>query len=109
MDQLDPVGDWKWEFHFAQLQALILNIVNSLYRDPKKSKPTPVNPLDLMIDWGGGKKVVKPTQSVQVMKQMLMTFAKEQNAKVEKQNKRNKPPTRNDHRGTDSNTRGRYK
>jgi len=69
-DRLDPTGDWRFDFGIGRLQALIINISNLIYNDPKKGKPTVVSPLDCMPDWAGDRKGTK--QSVEDMKQVLL-------------------------------------
>lgn len=51
-DRLDPIGKWRDELSIASQTSVIVNMVRQLYHDPKKGKPTFVNPNDFMLNWG---------------------------------------------------------
>ena len=72
---------------------MITDIVQCLYAK-KGSKPKLSSPLDFIIDWTGDKVYEPKTQSVEEMKQMLMSFAKSQNKRVAAQDKRTTPPVK---------------
>ena len=84
-DRIDPIGKWREDFRFAKLESLLINIVNQLYHDPKKGKPAMTSPLDFMPDWSGEFKYQEPKkQSVEEMKEVLMSIASSQNKKVKR-------------------------
>ena len=103
-DKLDPIGTWREDFRSASLMALVSNMM--------KGKEDKANtPLDFMPDWDKSKK--EKTQSVEDMKRAIMSIAKTQTKKVEKEEallkKINKPPVikrKNGNRHTDSDHRG---
>ena len=81
------MGSWRDDFRIAKLESLIVNICQQLFADPKKPKPLPVSPIDYMIDWSGDgkeKRVIPKAQSTEEMKNVLMKFAKSQNANVKR-------------------------
>lgn len=88
--RIDPIDSLKDDIRIAGLESLITNIVQQLYADPKKGKPTSTTPLDFIIDWVGEEKEPKK-QSVEEMKAILMGLAKDQNKRVAGQNK---PPVK---------------
>ena len=68
------------------------NIVQQLYADSKKGKPTATTPLDFMVDWSGEKREVEQKkQTVEEMKAVMMGLVNSQNKKVVGQNK---PPVK---------------
>lgn len=81
-DRLDPIGKWRDEFNFAVLDSLIVNIVSRLYAK-KGHTPREVSPTEFMPNWSGEKKIAK-RQSVEEMKQALLSIAKSVNKKLEK-------------------------
>ena len=84
-DRIDPIGNWREDFRFAKLESLLVNIVNQLYHDPKKGKPKITNPIDFMPDWAGEDKFEEPKkQSVEEMKEVLMSIASSQNKKAKR-------------------------
>ena len=92
-DRIDPIGKFRDEIMIANFEALILNIVNKLYAK-KGVIPKLVSPMDFMPDWSGVLKKDEGKQSIEEMKRTLMSFAKDQNKRVEKEKKlHNRPPT----------------
>lgn len=95
MDSIDPVGEWRADFRTAELISLIVNIVTNLYSKEGATKNM-TTPLDFMVDWSGEKEQPQAEQSVEEMKQALMSFAREHNKKVKKlklsKEKLSKPP-----------------
>ena len=96
-DRIDPIGKFRDELMIANFEALVLNIVNKLYAK-KGHVPKLVSPVEFMPNWSGeltklqeGKK-----QSVEEMKSVLMSFAKDQNKRVEREKRltNKKPPTK---------------
>jgi hypothetical protein len=91
-DRIDPIGTWREDSRFAKLEALIQNLVSSIYCS-KGETPKLVTPEDLMPDWTGEKKQQEEkTQSVEEMKAIFMSIAREQNKKVERLNMKTPPP-----------------
>lgn len=84
-DRIDPVGSWRDDFMIATFESLILNIVQQLYAK-KGTTPIVTSPLDFMPDWLGEKERGPKKQSVEEMKQILLSFAKQQNKEVDRQN-----------------------
>lgn len=95
-DRLDPIGTWTENFRLAYLSSLITNLALSIHGDKKKGYKF-TSPLDFMINWDiEGNKVEPKKQSVEEMKQMLMSFAETQNRNVERtklQSDKTRPPT----------------
>ena len=82
-DKIDPIGKWRDDYQFAQLESLLVNIITHLFHDPKKGKPVDTTPLDFMVDWTGEGKYSEPKkQSVEQMKQVMMDIATNQNKRV---------------------------
>jgi len=81
-NKLEPIGNWRMDLQFAQLQSTITNIFISLY-GKKGAKETKAD--DFMIKWDGVEKVEIKKQSVQDMKSILMALAK-----ASKKNKKKK-------------------
>ena len=93
-NKIDPIGSWVEDFRGAKLESLIVNIVQQLYCK-QGHQPVITSPLDFMPDWLGERKVESKKQSVEEMKQILTSFARRQNAKVEAQNKTfERPPAK---------------
>ena len=86
-DRLDSIGSWREDFRFAQLMSLLVNIVTRIFA-PKGHTPKNVSPIDFMPQWGdfAEYKIEPPQQSVEEMKQILLSIASSQNkkAKIEK-------------------------
>ena len=75
IDRLDPIGEWRNDFRFASLEAMILNIVKMLY--PKKGSIVKlVNAMDLMYQWGKEKKPEPKKQNYDQMKEMFNEISK---------------------------------
>lgn len=80
-DKIDPIGKWRDEYSFAVLDSLIVNIVSRLYAK-KGHTPKEVLPTEFMPNWSGEKRIAK-RQSVEDMKQALLSIAKSVNKKME--------------------------
>ncbi len=105
-DRIDPIGTWRDDFRIAVFEALVLNIAQKVHSDPKKGVPKDVSPMDFMPDWLGERK--QKGQSVEEMKQILMSFAESQNKKVNKRVRQTtRKPVKKDgkHRAINSSTR----
>ena len=87
-DRLDPIGKWRDEYSFAVLDSLIINIVGRLYAK-KGHTPKEFSPMDFMPNWSGEKKVEKK-QSVEEMKQALLSIANSVNKKLKRKPLRSK-------------------
>lgn len=76
----------------AYMCSLIQNLVNALHTK-KGVTPKLTTPLDFMPDWAGDlKKQQDKKQTVEEMKQLLKSFAKTHNDRIDKDNK--KVPTK---------------
>jgi len=84
-DKIDPIGTWREDYRIAVLDSLIVNIVSKLYAK-KGHTPKEVLPMDFMPNWTGDKRIEKK-QSVQDMKQVLMSIAKAAKQKEEQEAK----------------------
>lgn len=94
-DKLDPIGTWRDDFRFAQMQAFISNIMNAMYHK-EGEEPTIVQPIEYMPVWNEEDRVEKEpeVQSVDDMLSTMLGIAKRQNAKVAY--KRTTPPINKD-------------
>jgi hypothetical protein len=98
-DRIDPIGSWRDDFRIAKLESLLVNIVQQLYTDTKKGKkPEVTSPLDFMVDWDGSKDKEPKKQSVEEMKQILLSIASAQNKKVKRVEVQSKPPVKRTNR-----------
>ena len=89
-DKLDPIGTWREDFRMAYLASLITNIARSVHG---KQGTTMTTLEDFMPDWAGERKEVEPKkQSVDEMKQLLLSIASNQNKKL---NRRKQLPSPN--------------
>jgi len=79
-DKIDPIGKWRDDFRGAKLESLVVNIVQQLYAK-KGVKPIITTALDFMPDWLGEKREEPKQQSVEEMKQVLLSLAAYQNKK----------------------------
>ena len=79
--RIDPIGSWREDFRVAQLQSLIMNIVNVLY-SKKGIRPAITSPMDFMPDWSGDNVKEPEKMSTEEMKQRLLSIARIQNRKV---------------------------
>lgn len=91
-DKLDPIGSWRDDYRMAVLDALIVNIVSRLYSKKGRSSKE-VTPMDFMPNWSGEKKEVRK-QSMEEMKQALLSFAKTVNKRIEANPTYKRPPVR---------------
>ena len=69
---------------FASLEALITNMVRSIYHDPKKGKIEYTSPGDFMVKWGAVENEQKPEpkkQSAEEMKGIMLGIANVMNKK----------------------------
>ena len=89
-DQLDPIGEWRNDFRFADLETLLLNLQLMTHSDPKKPKPKLATISMFMPKWGVPNKLKRRhavKQSVQDMRATMMGIADDQNKWVRKQSK----------------------
>jgi hypothetical protein len=95
MDSIDPIGKWRDDFIGAKIESLIVNIVQQLYAK-QGSTPVITTPADFMPDWLGERKIEPKKQSTEDMKQMLLSFAKRQNKRIDslKNTTTDRPPTK---------------
>ena len=71
-----------------------MNIVNHLYAK-RGHKPQMVKPVDFMFDWTGDREGYAEQQTVEEMKGFLLSFARQQNRRVRRNDNRlNRPPKR---------------
>ena len=84
--RIDPIGSWREDFRVAQLQSLIMNIVNVLY-SKKGIKPEITSPIDFMPDWSGDNVKEPEKMSMEEMERRLLSIANIQNKKVDRQNR----------------------
>ena len=82
-DTLDPIGSWRDEFRTARIESLLLNIVNHLFA---KDGTTPqlLEAIDFIPDWTGEREPKTKKQSVEEMKQALMSWATSHNKSLER-------------------------
>ena len=80
--RIDPIGSWREDFRVAQLQSLIMNIVNVLY-SKKGIRPAITSPMDFMPDWSGDNVKEPEKMSTEEMKQRLLSIARIQNRKIQ--------------------------
>jgi len=85
-DQLEPIGrmEFRMEYMLGTVCAVLVNTVASIF-SKKGSNNTKVVPADFMPQWGVFENEVfnkeKPKQSMEEMKQLLLSMAKVQNTK----------------------------
>ena len=84
-DSLEPVGrlEERMEYMFGMVCAVITNNIAAIF-GKKGSNQTTVTPADFMPKWGVFPEEVKKEkqiQSVEEMKQILLSMAKVQNAR----------------------------
>ncbi len=92
-DTIDPIGTWRDDFRVAKLAALIQNLVMQLYAK-KGTTPKLRTIIDEMPDWLGDRtEEMNKKQSVEEMKEILLSIASTQNRKVAMQKRGlNDPP-----------------
>lgn len=97
-DTLDPIGTWREDYRTASLEALMVNIIQSLYHKENET-PQTTTAIDFMPIWDKEARKVaeKPVQqSITDMKDLLMSLANSQNKKEERKKalQDRKPPKR---------------
>ena len=86
-DRLDPIGTWREDFRMAYMASLITNIARSIH-GKQGVKMTTLD--DFMPDWAGERQEAEQKkQSVEEMKNLLLSIASSQNKKLS----RKKPPS----------------
>jgi len=83
--RLDPIGSWRDDYRMAYISSVITNLMISVYGRTNAKLTTPN---DFMPNWGieeGSEQEVKK-QSVEEMKQILLSIANAQNKKVQAEN-----------------------
>jgi hypothetical protein len=94
-DQIEPVGklELRMEYMLGTVCAVIVNMVSSIF-SKKGAKGTNASPYDFMPPWDTvGNEVIAeetPKQSVDEMKQFLLSMAKVQNTKHPGERRRRK-------------------
>lgn len=73
-DRIDPIGEWRNDFRFADFEALIINTVRMLYAEKGKIVDL-VTAKDLMPEWGKVKKV-EPKRNNEQIKEMFKRISK---------------------------------
>ena len=74
-NRIDPIGEWRMDYRFADLEALIINTVRMLYAEKGKIVEL-VKATDLMLEWGKEKKIEPKRQNFEHMKEMFKRIAK---------------------------------
>jgi chorismate mutase len=95
MDKLDPIGSWVEEYRVSRLEALFLNVMISVYG--KKGTKPDANPVDFMPIWDEElreKLTNAKKQDPEDMKQLLLSIARDQNARMVKKGIKPKPKTK---------------
>jgi hypothetical protein len=100
---IDPIGTWRDDFRVAKLAALIQNLVMQLYAK-KGTNPKLRTIVDEMPDWLGDRtEEMNRKQSVEEMREILLSIASTQNRKVAMQNRGlNDPPIKLQKKRTES-------
>jgi hypothetical protein len=93
-DTLDPVGTWRDDFRMAKVESLIVNISNAIHHK-KNVTPAITSPIDFMVDWTGEEKPEAKKQSVEEMKEIFVSMAKEHNERVGRMSMLNKRSPKN--------------
>lgn len=78
-DKIDPIGEWREDYRFAQLMALVTNIVTKLYA---KDKPKMVEPIDFMPDYSGDIAAIKEDMESEKMKKQMYAVVRAFGGKV---------------------------
>lgn len=89
-DSLEPVGrlEERMEYMFGMVCAVITNNIAAIF-GKKGSNQTTVTPADFIPKWGVfPEEVKKEKQTVEEMKQILLSMAKVQNAKHPRERRR---------------------
>lgn len=86
-DRLDPIGGWRSDFRIASLISIIVNIARSVWG--KEGIKMSV-PLDFMPEWDKEIELETKQQTVEEMKQILLSIASRQNKEVERKKRKEK-------------------
>ena len=84
-DRLDPVGEWRDDFRMAFLASLITNLGIQIH-GKQGTKLTEFT--DFMPEWDIDARNEPKRQSVEDMKQMLLSFAQSHNKRLEQKKAR---------------------
>jgi len=89
---MDPIGDWRQEFAMAHMCSLITNLAIQIHGDKEKAIAL-TKPFEFMPDWDHSGKYVPDVkrQSIEDMKQAMISIANSQNKKKKVGNKIRKP------------------
>lgn len=87
-DKIDPIGDWRGDYHAALLSSVLTNLVIQVHG---KSGAKLTELMDFMPNWDGEK--TERGQSPSEMKSILMALVKKQNEDVQRKSK--SPPQNN--------------
>ncbi len=87
------MGHYQDNYMAAMICAVVINVVQSIFRDKKSSKPKTFTPADFMPEWGlaeGSGKTAKPAkaQTIDEMKAVFQQLANQ----AKPRSKRRKPP-----------------
>jgi hypothetical protein len=82
--KIDPIGEWRNDFKFAYMASIITNLMIGAY-GKKGSKLTKLE--DFLIKWDTGMVEPEKKQSVEDMKQILLSIASAQNKRVAAESK----------------------
>jgi hypothetical protein len=85
---IDPIGDERKDIHMAILAATIFNLAVDIHAK-KGTKHMEIT--DFIPKWGSDGEDDEITQSVDEMKNVLLSLAKSTNKKIQKPRQRNKP------------------
>lgn len=87
-DRLEPIGEWRADFRMAYLSCIITNIARKIHGGKGVEMAVP---LDFMPEWDKEESIVEPVgQTVEQMKQIMLTIAHTQNRKVETKKRKDK-------------------
>ena len=79
-NNIDPVGEWRNDFKFSYMASIISNLMIQAY-GKKGSKMTKIE--DFQLQWDTGAETESKQQSVEEMKNILLSLAASQNKKTE--------------------------
>jgi hypothetical protein len=86
-DRLDPIGTWRNEFGLAMIASIITNLTISVH-GKKGTKLTTAE--DFLPKWGEDEEEKIKQQSMEEMKEFMLSFAKQHNSQFKKEKDINK-------------------
>ena len=90
-DRLDPIGTWRDDFRMAYLASIITNIAIKWNAGKKQVKL--IELMEFMPQWDRQETKEVKKQSVEDMRDFLLSFAKAHNKAIEKKNIKSPPPS----------------